>query len=249
MRRVFDAHFHVIDPRFPLRRVDGFLPQPFTAEDYRARVAGSGVVGGAVVAGSFHGFDQAWLLDALRRLGDAFVGVAQIPVSISDEEVDLLAAAGVRGVRFNLYRGPSVGLDALASLAHRVHDLAGWHAEVYVGPGDLPDLASWLRGLPRVVIDHLGLSTGGLRTLVRLVEAGLWVKASGFGRGLLDVRTALHRLYTANPNRVVFGTDLPGTRARRPFLQSDVDLILECLGEEGGTQVLLHNGLGLYGFG
>ena len=50
---VFDAHLHVIDPRFPLVANQGYVPDPFTAADYRAATAGLNVTGGAVVAGSF----------------------------------------------------------------------------------------------------------------------------------------------------------------------------------------------------
>ena len=97
------------------------MPEPFTVDDYRAATAGLNIVGGAVVAGSFHGYHCAWLLDALARLGSTFVGVAQLEPDVSDEEILALDAAGVRAVRFNLHRGGS--LDA--PLAHRVHALAG----------------------------------------------------------------------------------------------------------------------------
>jgi len=44
---IFDAHFHVIDPRFPLVPQPGFsLPEAFTVTDYLERVAGLEVVGG-----------------------------------------------------------------------------------------------------------------------------------------------------------------------------------------------------------
>ena len=82
--RIFDAHFHVIDPRFPLVPNQGYLPEPFTVHDYRARVHAHG---GAVVSGSFQAYDQTYLLDALERLGPDFVGVAQVPPDASDEEV------------------------------------------------------------------------------------------------------------------------------------------------------------------
>ena len=36
-------------------------------------------MGGAVVSGSFQGFDQSYLLDALDQLGPSFVGVTQLP--------------------------------------------------------------------------------------------------------------------------------------------------------------------------
>ena len=32
---VFDAHLHVIDPRFPLVANQGYVPDPFTVDDYR----------------------------------------------------------------------------------------------------------------------------------------------------------------------------------------------------------------------
>ena len=52
---VFDTHFHIIDPRFPVMENQGFLPPVFTVDDYRARIAGLGIDGGTVVAGSFQG--------------------------------------------------------------------------------------------------------------------------------------------------------------------------------------------------
>lgn len=102
---LFDAHLHIIDPRFPLVANQGYVPDAFTVEDYLERVSSLGVRGGAVVSGSFQGFDQNYLVDALGRLGDGFAGVTQLPATVTDEEVLRLDAAGVRAVRFNLYRG------------------------------------------------------------------------------------------------------------------------------------------------
>jgi len=36
---VFDAHLHIIDPRFPLVANQGFLPDPFAVADYRGRLS------------------------------------------------------------------------------------------------------------------------------------------------------------------------------------------------------------------
>ena len=135
---IFDAHFHVIDPRFPLVPNQGFLPEPFTVSDYRSRVAGLDVVGGAVVSGSFQAYDQTYLVDALAQLGPGFVGVANVPSDISDDEVLALAEAGVRAFRVNLFRGGDV---AQVALAPRLYELAGWHLEVYLDARDLPELA------------------------------------------------------------------------------------------------------------
>ncbi len=235
----FDAHFHVIDDRFPLYENDGFLPEPFPVERYRERTAALGVVGGAVVSGSFQRFDQSYLLDALARLGPGFVGVPQIPHDLPDADVVHLARRGVRGVRFNLRRGGSAGLEHLDRLGRRVHDLAGLHTELYVDARDLPELADTLAALPAVSIDHLGLHADGLPHLVALVERGVRVKATGFGRVDLDVAEAVRAVLAADPTALMAGSDLPSTRARRPFADSDLDLLAEAAGEH--LHAVLHD--------
>lgn len=244
--RVFDGHLHIIDPHFPLEPNRGYLPEPFTVEDYLERTKTLDLEGGAVVSGSFQAFDQSYLIDALERLGPSFVGVTQLPVAVSDEEVLRLHAAGVRAVRFNLYRGGSESLGHLERLALRVHDLAGWHAELYVDSKDLPELEPRLAALPRVAIDHLGMSRDGYSALLRLVERGVKVKATGFGRVRLDITEALQKIAAVDPGALIFGTDLPGTRAGRPFEEGDMDLILEALGEQLADRVLRENAMDWY---
>ena len=245
-RRIFDAHLHIIDLRFPLHANDGFLPDPFTTRDYLARTAALGIVGGAVVSGSFQGFDQDYLLAAIGELGPGFVGVTQVTASVTDAEVYRLAAAGVRAVRFNLRRGGSETAEHLERLARRVHALAGWHAELYLDARDLPELVGLLLTLPAVSIDHLGLSAAGLPHLLRLVERGAHVKATGFGRVDFDVPEALRALMRVNPKALMFGTDLPSTRAPRPFLDHDIDLITQTLGTDDAAAVLFENAWQLY---
>ncbi len=55
---IFDAHLHIIDPRFPVAENQGYLPSVFTAADYAQSVENFEVTGGAIVSGSFQGFDQ-----------------------------------------------------------------------------------------------------------------------------------------------------------------------------------------------
>jgi predicted TIM-barrel fold metal-dependent hydrolase len=241
---VFDAHFHVIDHRFPLQANQGFLPEPFPVDSYRAAVEPLGVVGGAVVAGSFQAFDRGWLIDALAALGPGFVGVAQLPAAVGDEEIAALDAAGVRAARFNLYRGGSAGEADLDRLARRVWDVAGWHVELYVDAAAVD--VGRLAGLPKLVIDHLGMTAAGLKPLLRLVDAGASVKATGFGRVDLDVVPALQAVASVNPEALLFGTDLPSTRARRPFDPSDIDVVMQALGQSNARLALHDNGVALY---
>ena len=244
---VFDAHLHVVDPAFPLVPNDGYLPPAFTVDDYRTAVAGLDVVGGAVVSGSFQAFDTTYLVDALARLGTGFVGVTNLLPDVPDDEIARLDAAGVRAVRVNLYRGGSTGFADLDRLARRVHDMAGWHTELYVDAADLPALAPTLLALPRVSIDHLGMTDDSTGTLLGLVEKGHVVKATGLGRiTIADPAALVAAILGANPHGLVFGTDLPSTRARQPYTHADVARIAGWAGEHA-ADVLAGNALRLYG--
>jgi predicted TIM-barrel fold metal-dependent hydrolase len=215
---LFDAHFHVIDPRFPLVPNRGYLPDRYTVSDYRERMEGYDLRGGAVISGSFQAFDQDYLVNALDQLGPAFVGVTQLPASVSEEELRELDRYGVRAVRFNLKRGGSEDISHLDAMARRIHALLGWHVELYADACDLSELYD---------------------TLVR-------VKASGFGRVDFDVRGALKELHAVNPDALMFGTDLPSTRAARPYSDRDFQLVIDTLGETAARRVLLDNAVDFY---
>lgn len=247
--RLFDAHVHVIDPAYPLTANNGYVPEPFTIGDYRARTSGLGVEGGAVVAGSFQGLEQEYMVDALAELGPGFAGVIQLSPDVPDRRVLELDAAGVRAVRFNLYRGGSAGLEDLEALARRVHDLAGWHTELYLDAADLPDLAELLASLPSVSIDHLGMTAEGVPHLLRLVEKGVRVKADGFGRVDLDPSDVVPRVMEVDPGAVMAATDLPSTRARRPFAAEDLDLLASLVPSEHVDDVFYGNAARLYRIG
>jgi predicted TIM-barrel fold metal-dependent hydrolase len=243
---VFDSHFHIIDHRFPLVPNDGYLPDDFTCREYRQRTANIFLTGGAVVSGSFQAMDQSYLIDALSILGPGFVGVTQLPATVSDQEVLRLNGLGVRAIRFNLRRGGSEKIEQLENLAWRVFNLARWHVELYVDSSELPGLKETLIRLPALSIDHLGLSKSGFSTLLALVEQGVRVKACGFGRVDFDVKTALLEICAANPEALMFGTDLPSTRAPRAYADQDMLLLLDALGEDLARKALYDNAVAFY---
>lgn len=244
--RIFDSHLHIIDPRFPLFKNQGFLPSPFPVESYLQATSQYELIGGAVVSGSFQEQDQSYLLDALPKLGRNFVGVTQLLHTASDCEILSLNEAGIKAVRFNLKRGGSEEISKLESFAQRIHQLANWHIELYVDSKDLDDLSKTLISLPKVSIDHLGLSKAGFKTLLNLAENGVFIKATGFGRIDFDPKQALIELNKTNPDCLMFGTDLPSTRAPRAFHDQDVRLITNEFDSESADKILWRNALGFY---
>lgn len=246
MLKFFDSHFHIIDPKFPLTHNQSYLPPSFTVEDYLEKTKHMNIVGGAIVSGSFQAFDQTYLLAALKKFSPSFVGVTQLPISISHEEIIRYHAAGIRAIRFNVKRGGSESLANLEKFSKRIYEIAGWHIELYIDSRDLPDLSATLVKLPVVSIDHLGLSKEGFPALLDLVEKGIKVKAAGFGRVDFDVASALKEIAKINPDALMFGTDLPSTRAPRPFSDEDIKLIQDTFDEDLQERIFYSNAVQFY---
>ena len=86
----------------------------------------------------------------------------------------------------------------------------------------------------------------GLPVLLDLVDAGACVKATGFGRVNMNVPKMLEAVARRSPNALVFGTDLPSTRAKRPFDVRDITLIKDVLGKSLSDLVFWNNPRNLY---
>lgn len=245
-RRLFDSHCHIIDHRFPIVANQGYTPPSFPLEAYLVQARPLGVVAGAVVSGSFQADDQTYLMDILPRLGAGWVGVTQIPNDCPDAEIAKLGRLGVRAMRFNVFRGRIDSVDDIVALAARCHSVAGWHSEIYADAASLKPHVGKLSRLPQLCIDHLGMTEAGVPVLLDLVAAGCKVKATGFGRVKLDVPKTLEQVARTNPSALVFGTDIPSTRAERPFLPSDIDLVEKVLGQDLAEKAFWDNPLALY---
>lgn len=245
-RRIFDSHCHIIDHAFPIVANQGYTPPHFPLEQYLAQTRPLGVRAGAVVSGSFQGFDQTYLKALLPRLGRGWVGVTQVPNDIADDEIARLSAIGIRALRFNMFRGRIDSVDELVSLACRAHAAGGWHAEIYADAAALAPHVDKLAKLPQICIDHLGMSEAGVPALLDLVAAGARVKATGFGRAKLDVAKTLERVAAKSLDALVFGTDIPSTRAERPFEAADIATVERVLGPALAARAFWDNPLALY---
>ncbi|ATQ50331.1 amidohydrolase family protein [Staphylococcus epidermidis] len=216
----FDAHLHIIDYEYQINENNGYMPL-----EYKSEVNSLNIIGGAIVSGSFQGFDQSYLIDTLNKLNGNYVGVTQLPHSVTDDELIFLNNQGVSGLRFNVKRGGSEDLSKLEYFAKRVNEVVGWHTELYIDSKKLSDIKTTIKKLPAVSIDHLGLSKEGLPHMLDLVEQGVKVKATGFSRTDLDIPNTLRSIYNINPEALMFGTDLPSTRAPYRFNENDIQII------------------------
>ena len=252
MYKVFDSHFHIIDPAYPLAGNQGFTPDYFTVEQYRNELAGMGVeaVGSAVVSGSFQGYDQSYFEGALGKLGSTFVGVTQLDPATSDEEILRLDKLGIKAIRFNLFRGLSATLEDIEEQGRRVRELCGWKTELYLDASKMDDdfVALVLR-MPDVSIDHLGMRKGGADLMKKFVAAGVPVRVTGFGRidyTREEAAKLIAELYAENPKALIFGSDLPSTRASKRFDVDDIELIVDAVGSDHAEEVLYGNGAAWY---
>jgi 2-pyrone-4,6-dicarboxylate lactonase len=111
-----------------------------------------------VVQATCHGADNRAMVDACLSSGGKARGVATVKRSVTDEELQQLHAAGVRGVRFNFVKRlvDFTPKDELMEIAARIAQL-GWHVVIYFEAVDLPELWDFFTALPTtVVVDHMG---------------------------------------------------------------------------------------------
>ncbi len=199
-----------------------------------------------MVSGSFQGFDHTYLIHALKSLGDGFVGVVNIQPEISSKKLLELKNSGVVGARFNLKRGSFTKLTEIESLSTRLFEEFEWHSEFYLDSKDLKEILPTLCKIPSCSIDHLGLSKSGLKHLYLLVEKGVKVKATGFGRLDFDPVSAMKTIHSINPKSLMFGSDLPSTRSKTPFSQNDINRIMDSFNQEDQELIFHKNATNWY---
>lgn len=214
---------HIYDRRFPAVAGARLLPPDALVADYRQLQAKLGLERTVVVTPSTYGTDNACLLEALEQFGADARGVAVVDASVSDDELQRLHAAGVRGIRFNQTISDITPIETLEPLAARIQAL-GWHVQVLLKPDDIPLLETRLRRLPvPVVFDHLGrLPQSGVnhpafKSILRLLDGGkAWVKLSGaylcgprIGDDYPDAGPLARAYLAAAPERMLWGSNWP----------------------------------------
>ena len=151
-----------------------------------------GLAYGVLVQPSFLGTDNRYMLQALRARPQRLRGVAVVDDNTGEDHLQALADAGVVGMRLNLIGLPLPDLNAPGW--RRVLEQAntlGWHVELHLQAGRLPDLLPTLLAAGcRVVVDHFGRPDPALG--VRDPGFGYLLQQAGSGRVGQAVRALPH---------------------------------------------------------
>ena len=261
-----DCHMHIYDARVPFCAGAGLPHADASIVEYRDLQARLGLSRAVVVTPSAYGANNAVTLEAIAALGDCARGVAIVDQAVSERELDVLHAGGIRGARFNFNLSPMPTIDALKALAPRLAE-RGWHVQIGMRAPRLLTEAATLRALPGIlVLEHCaGISAaaddrcGPAWQLVQeLLDTGrCWVKLSG--PYLRDpsgspayplLRPYIHDLVARAPTRLVWGSDWPHpTERHKPDDAALVDLMMDWAPSESDrNRIFVANPASLYDF-
>jgi D-galactarolactone isomerase len=260
-----DSHLHVFDPEYRLEKAGGASA---TVEDYRTCRDRAGLSRAVLVQPRRYGFDNVVLARAIEVLGvDRTRGVAVVAPTASDDELQALHRAGVRGVRFSLFNMANAVVDfaMVAPVAARIARL-GWHLQVHWTAEQIVEHRHLLERLPvEVVFDHMARLPvddpdrhPALDVVAGLMARGRgWVKLSGpylMSRvgtegGFADTAAIARALVRCDAGRVVWGSDWPHLDAPGTDYRGLLGL-LEAWVEDAETRrrILVDNPAQLYGF-
>ena len=223
-----DAHCHVFGPaaEFPFAPERKYTPGDAGKDMLFALRDHLGLSRNVIVQASCHGKDNSAMIDALQAADGRARGVAVVAHDITDDALDRMHEAGVRGVRFNFVKRlvDATPREVFLQTAARVQRL-GWHIVVYFEAPDLADLTPFLKQLPGiVVVDHMGrpdvsapVEGDAFQAFADLMTAmpNLWTKVScperltQAGPPYDDVVPFQQHLVARFPDRVLWGTDWP----------------------------------------
>jgi predicted TIM-barrel fold metal-dependent hydrolase len=187
-----------------------------------------------IVTPSVYGTDNSATLYGIKARGPDARGVAVIDDQTTDDELDAMGKAGMRGIRLNLATSgsndPGLARRRLASALSRVAS-RNWHIQIYSNLAVIAGIKDLVLAAPvPVVLDHfggaqaaLGPQQPGFADLIALVRSGkAYVKISGGYRAsnqapdYPDVAPLAQALIAANAERIVWGTDWPHPNSVTP---------------------------------
>ncbi len=230
-----DAHCHVFGPMadFPFSAQAKYLPEDAGPEMLFALRDHLGFDRNIIVQASCHGTDNSATLDAIAKSNGRARGVAVVDPAISAEDLQVLHAGGIRGVRFNFLKRlvDNAPKDKFLEVSARLP--AGWHVVIYFEADILDEMREFIAAIPvPVVIDHMGrpdVSQGpdgpDMAAFRNLLDSrpDIWFKATcpdrldPGGDPWNDFAAAVRPLVEDYPDRCLWGTDWP-----HPNMESNI---------------------------
>ncbi|MGH6727815.1 MAG: amidohydrolase family protein [Pseudolabrys sp.] len=245
-RGACDAHVHVMGPasRFPFADVK-LTKSDAPKEKLFALHAFLGIEHCVIVHTTSHGYDNSATANALAAKGGAYRGVALVPVTVADAELERLDRLGFCGARFHYmpHIDKGVSIDEVIGFGKRLAGI-GWHLQIHMDATLIAQLTPAIRRSPvPVVIDHMGrldasrgINSPEFRALLALMaDKNIWVKVSGADRitsqgpPYADAVPFARKLVEEFGDRCVWGTDWPHPNHAPPIPDDGtlVDLLAE----------------------
>lgn len=258
-----DTHAHVFSATAP--PVAGFRYRPgyaATLPDWQSHWTSAGIARGVVVQPSFFGTDNTETLAAVASDPAHLRAVAVVDTGFDAEALARLDRGGARALRLNIKSAPDYAAYATAgwrALYDRAHVL-GWHAEVYVDAGRLPEIVPAFEGTPiAVVFDHFGnpgataqAQEATFAAVERLARSRpVWAKLSAPYRlgGADPAALASRWIQAVGEGRLVWGSDWPWTNFERGTSYARLRDALEAwVGADWARAIVWDNAARLYGF-
>ncbi|HLH98283.1 MAG TPA: amidohydrolase family protein [Xanthobacteraceae bacterium] len=269
-----DCHHHIYDPaRFPPSRPQAQQVPNARVDDYRLLQRRIGTSRNIVVTPAPYPApvsDNLAALDAIKQLGPNARGVVIVYPEITDAELKMYDAAGVRGIRFSLTSGrPGAASTAtpemIETLSKKVNGL-GWHVQFNTTAEQIVASQDLLGRLASpIVFDHMGhlpqpegIDHPAFGIIRRLIDKGrTWVKLSvtydsskDGPPGYADVNKIGQAYVKAAPERLVWGSNWPHpSEPNKPDDAMLFDLLAQWAPDEAvRNRILVDNPQTLYGF-
>ena len=255
---------HIYEPGFPMAATATLAAPDAPLQQYLKVKERLGLQRTVVVQPTTYGIDNRCTLEAMKKLGEDARGVVAVDDTVTDDELERLTDKGVCGIRFHMLPGGALPWDIMDEMAARVNEF-GWHLQLQLDGGDLPDRIDKLLALPcPLVIDHTGRFHDAVppeheafQTLLRLVNKGAWVKLSGAyivsqsgPPDYEDISRLVISLVDASPEHMLWATNWPHPGEDPvPDDAPLLDLLLSWVEDEATrNKILADNPAELYGF-
>jgi D-galactarolactone isomerase len=263
-----DSHHHIYDaahfaPVDPAAR----MQTNASVVEYKLLQRRLGTTRDIVVTPAPYVTDNRVTLDALAQLGPDARGIAVVHPTVTDAELKLLDAGGIRGIRFSIADTAiaNTSVSMIEPLSKRVAAL-GWHVQINMGPEAIAASEALWNQLPSaIVFDHMGhipqpmgIAHPAYGVIRKLIDKGrTWVKLSvtydntkDGPPGYADITRVAQAYVKAAPERMVWGSNWPHpNETKKPDDALVFDLMAQWASdEETRRRILIENPENLYGF-